>query len=227
MHDLQQRQLVLFDLDGTLVDSAADIFRAMNLTLDQLAWPLVTEAQVRHWVGKGASHLCQSVVDELFANAPKSASPAQHQQLYHLFVQVYAAHVCVDTTIYDGVLDYLNACQQLQLHMACVTNKPQQMAEALLDALDLTAYFDLVLGGDALPQRKPDPLPLLHAMQHFGVDAAQTLMIGDSQNDVIAARRAGIDCIVVSYGYNHGEDLQDCQPQKIVDSLSELLSTNS
>lgn len=224
MHDLQQRQLVLFDLDGTLVDSARDLYRAMNLSLAALAWPLVTEVQIRQWVGKGASHLCQSVVDAVFEGASESVKQARQQQLLDQFMSIYATEVCVDTTIYAGVLDYLNACQQHGLHMACVTNKPQHMAEALLAALKLNGYFALVLGGDALPQRKPDPLPLLHAMQHFGVDAAQTLMIGDSQNDVIAARRAGIDCIVVSYGYNHGEDIRDCAPQKIVDSLAHLLS---
>ena len=222
IHNLQQRQLLLFDLDGTLVDSAADLYRAMNLALTQLQWPLVTEAQIRQWVGKGASHLCQSVVDALFATSGDNS--ANQQQLLEQFMQIYAAEVCVDTTIYAGVMDYLQACRQQSVRMACVTNKPQQMAEALLKTLQLDDYFDLVLGGDALPQRKPDPMPLLHAMQHFAVNAAQTLMIGDSQNDVIAARRAGIDCIVVSYGYNHGEDIRDCAPQKIVDSLAQLLN---
>ncbi len=217
---LQARQLLLFDLDGTLVDSAADIYRAINISLNQLTWPLVTEFQVRQWVGKGASHLCQSVVESLFL--PHTAE--QHQQLLRTFLAVYAAEVCVNSTVYAGVRDCLNGCVAQGLKMACVTNKPQIMAESLLKALQLDVYFELVLGGDALPQRKPHPLPLLHAIQYFGVDAKHTLMIGDSQNDVEAARRAGIDCIVVSYGYNHGEDIRNCAPQQVVDSLAELLS---
>ena len=107
--------------------------------------------------------------------------------------------------------------------MACVTNKPEHLARGILDILSLSPYFNMVIGGDTLPERKPHPLPLLHCMQLCQVSAAETLMIGDSSNDVEAARRAGIDCIVVSYGYNHGENIHDCQPQQVVDSLEELV----
>ncbi|PJF04431.1 phosphoglycolate phosphatase [Acinetobacter seifertii] len=216
---LSKRDLILFDLDGTLVDSAADLYRSMNLSLQSLGWPLVTELQIREWVGKGASKLCESVLLHLFGKLDAE----QHKVLLHTFVETYGGELCVNTQIYSGVPEFLKHCQTLNIKMACVTNKPVKLAQGLLDALELSPYFQVVLGGDSLPERKPHPLPLLHCMQSLNTSASQSLMIGDSSNDVEAARRAGIDCIVVSYGYNHGESIYDCQPQQVVDSLAELI----
>ncbi|ONN48297.1 phosphoglycolate phosphatase [Acinetobacter genomosp. 33YU] len=216
---LSKRDLILFDLDGTLVDSAADLYRSMNLSLQSLGWPLVTEVQIREWVGKGASKLCENVLLHLFGKLDAE----QHKVLLHTFVETYGAELCVNTQIYSGVPEFLKHCQTLNIKMACVTNKPVKLAQGLLDALELSSYFQVVLGGDSLPERKPHPLPLLHCMQSLNTSASQSLMIGDSSNDVEAARRAGLDCIVVSYGYNHGESIYDCQPQQVVDSLAELI----
>ncbi len=191
----------------------------MNLSLQSLGWPLVTEVQIREWVGKGASKLCESVLLHLFGKLDAE----QHKVLLHTFVETYGAELCVNTQIYSGVPEFLKHCQTLNIKMACVTNKPVKLAQGLLDALELSSYFQVVLGGDSLPERKPHPLPLLHCMQSLNTSASQSLMIGDSSNDVEAARRAGIDCIVVSYGYNHGESIYDCQPQQVVDSLAELI----
>ena len=217
--NLADKQLILFDLDGTLVDSARDLYRAMNLSLDALGRALVTEAQIRLWVGKGASQLCYNVL----AHQDEVVNPEQHHQLLDVFLDIYQKNVCVDSVVYEGVLAFLDACQQQGKHLACVTNKPYQPAIALLQALKIDQYFTLVLGGDSLAHRKPHPQPLLHAMRHFNQNVEHTLMIGDSRNDVEAARAAGIDCIVLSYGYNHGEDIQACQPQWVIDSLAELV----
>lgn len=216
---LQHHDLILFDLDGTLVDSAADLYRSMNLSLEQLGWPLVTELQVREWVGKGAAKLCETVLEHLFGQVDAQ----KQRKLLDTFLGVYARELCVNTTIYDGVLAFLEYCQSHNILMACVTNKPEHLAEGILESLKLSSFFEMVVGGDTLPERKPHPLPLLHCMQQQNVDKAGTLMVGDSSNDVEAARRAGIDCIVVSYGYNHGENIYDCQPQQVVDSLFELV----
>lgn len=217
--NVADRSLVLFDLDGTLVDSARDLYRAMNLTLAQLGRPLVTEQQIRIWVGKGASQLCTCVIEY----QDQQFDAQQHQQLLDKFLEIYQANVCVDSVIYDGVLPFLDLCQQQDKTLVCVTNKPYQPAVTLLEELQILDRFALVLGGDSLAQRKPHPEPLLHAMQQFAQTANDTLMIGDSRNDVEAARAAGIDCIVLSYGYNHGEDIQACQPQLVIDSLEELI----
>ena len=217
---LHNRRLVLFDLDGTLVDSAADLYRAMNLSLEQLKLPLVTEEQVRIWVGKGAAKLCEMVLQHLFGHV----DPQQQQQLLATFLKVYAQELCVNTTIYSGVMEFLTYCQTHQIMMACVTNKPEHLAKGVLDTLGLSDYFQMLIGGDSLAERKPHPLPLLHCMKVYKVSAAETLMIGDSSNDVEAARQAGIDCVAVSYGYNHGVNIVDSQPQYVVDSLAELIN---
>ncbi|WP_151716631.1 phosphoglycolate phosphatase [Acinetobacter sp. TUM15071] len=216
---LQSRNLVLFDLDGTLVDSAADLYRAMNLSLEKLGFATVTEAQVRVWVGKGAAKLCEAVLEHLFGQVDAQ----QQEQLLSTFVDVYAQELCVNTRVYEGVLPFLEYCQTHNITMACVTNKPEHLAKGILDILHLSPYFKIVIGGDSLSERKPHPLPLLHCVELEGTSTAETLMIGDSSNDVEAARRAGIDCIVVSYGYNHGESIYDCQPQQVVDHLAELV----
>jgi len=216
---LQSSNLVLFDLDGTLVDSAADLYRAMNLSLEKLGFATVTEAQVRVWVGKGAAKLCEAVLEHLFGQVDAQ----QQEQLLSTFVDVYAQELCVNTRVYEGVLPFLDYCQTHNITMACVTNKPEHLAKGILGILQLSPYFKIVIGGDSLSERKPHPLPLLHCVELEGTSTAETLMIGDSSNDVEAARRAGIDCIVVSYGYNHGESIYDCQPQQVVDHLAELV----
>lgn len=217
--NLSQRDLILFDLDGTLVDSAKDIYRAMNLTLTALNRTNVTEQQVRTWIGRGAGQLCECVLK----HQDGGFSSETHQQLLQCFLNTYEQNVCVDTVLYDGVAEFLDYCQNEKKLMAVVTNKPYQATINLLKAMNLLERFDFVIGGDSLPQRKPSPEPLLYVMNHFNKTPEQTLMIGDSRNDVESARSANIDCIMLSYGYNHGEPLQDCQPQVIIDSLNELL----
>ena len=219
LFNLSDRSLILFDLDGTLVDSARDLYRAMNLTLQAVGRPLVTEAQIRVWVGKGAAQLCHCVLQY----QDQQVDAVELQQFLDKFLEIYQNNVCVNTVIYEGVISFLDWCQQQKKTLVCVTNKPYQPAVALLDALNLLDRFALVLGGDSLQYRKPHPEPLLHAVRHFDQKAQNTLMIGDSRNDVEAARAAGIDCIVLSYGYNHGEDIQACQPQLVIDSLEELV----
>lgn len=217
---LEKRNLILFDLDGTLVDSAFDLYRAMNLSLDVLKLPLVTEQQVRVWIGKGTSLFCHSVLHHLTGKV----DPAQHQLLLDTFLEIYNADPCVDTKPFDGILPFLDWAKVQGKTLVCVTNKPEQPARKILEILNMNHYFADVIGGDRFEVRKPDPKPLLHCVDVFNSSLTQSLMVGDSSNDVEAARRAGMDCVVVSYGYNHGEDIQLCQPQQIVDDLRELLN---
>lgn len=217
--NLANRELLLFDLDGTLVDSAADLYRAMNMSLNTLQLPLVTEHQVRTWIGKGTAVFCQSTLQYLKGQV----DPAQHQQLLDTFLDIYNAEPCVDTQPFAGIVDFLEWGMKHNKKMICVTNKPEQPARMIIDALGLNQYFVDVIGGDRFEERKPHPRQLLFCVDHYQLAKEQVLMIGDSSNDVEAARRARVDCIVVSYGYNHGEDIQNCQPQQVVDNLTELL----
>ena len=217
---LAQRDVLLFDLDGTLVDSATDLHRAMNMSLNVLQLPQVSEQQVRTWIGKGTALFCHSTLQHLVGEV----HPAQHQQLLNTFLEIYNADPCVSTQPFQGIIEFLQWGQAQGKTLVCVTNKPEQPARDILHTLNLMQYFDDCIGGDRFAERKPHPRQLLHCVEHYGVTKDQVLMFGDSVNDVEAARRAGIDCIVVSYGYNHGENIADCQPQHIVDDLMQLLT---
>jgi phosphoglycolate phosphatase len=217
--NVAQREVLLFDLDGTLVDSATDLHRAMNMSLNALQLPTVTEAQVRIWVGKGTALFCQSTLQHLTGKV----DPAQQQQLLDTFLKIYNADPCVETQPFDGILEFLEWGLAQKKTMICVTNKPEAPARAIVDHLGMTHYFADVIGGDRFEERKPHPRQLLHCVEQYAQSKDQVLMIGDSSNDVEAARRAGIDCVVVSYGYNHGENILDCQPQQVVDNLCELI----
>ena len=217
--NVEQREVLLFDLDGTLVDSATDLHRAMNMSLNALQLPTVTEAQVRVWVGKGTALFCQSTLQHLTGKV----DPAQQQQLLETFLKIYNADPCVETQPFDGILEFLEWGLAQKKTMICVTNKPEAPARAIVDHLGMTHYFADVIGGDRFEERKPHPRQLLHCVEQYAQSKDQVLMIGDSSNDVEAARRAGIDCVVVSYGYNHGENILDCQPQQVVDNLCELI----
>ena len=216
---LDQRELILFDLDGTLVDSAFDLYRAMNLSLKELNLPTVTEQQVRVWIGKGTSLFCDSTLKYIKGEV----DPALHQQLLDTFLKIYNADPCVDTQPFAGIIEFLQWGIANNKKLICVTNKPEQPARKILEVLKMDQYFIDVIGGDRFDKRKPDPIQLNYCVEHFQTTAEKTLMMGDSSNDVEAARRAGIDCIVVSYGYNHGEDIHLCQPQQVVDDLTVLL----
>lgn len=210
-------KLVMFDLDGTLVDSVADIALSLNRGLADLGLPAVSIEQVKTWVGRGASRLVYCVLEH------QRQSPDLHDELLARFMARYQESVCEVSTVYPGGRDLLLACKAAGIRLACVTNKPYAPAKALLEALDILQPFDLLLGGDSLPHKKPHPLPLQHCLQHFGLKPAEALMVGDSRNDVEAARAAGVKVVAVPWGYNHGEPIMAAQPDWLVDSLTELL----
>lgn len=209
-------RLVMFDLDGTLVDSASDIARALNLTLADAGLPVATEAQVRDWIGRGAARLIAC------ARAHFGVLETQQEALLASFLAHYEANVSGHTTPLPGAEALLTACAQAGLHLACVTNKPFAHTTALLRDLGWGERFHLVLGGDSLPQRKPDPAALRHCLERFSVSANEALMVGDSRNDVEAAQAAGVPVIALRGGYNHGEPIEACAPDWIVDSLAVL-----
>ncbi|MGH8491919.1 MAG: phosphoglycolate phosphatase [Moraxellaceae bacterium] len=210
-------KLVMFDLDGTLVDSVADIALSLNRGLADVGLPAVSEQQVRLWVGRGASRLVYCVLEH------QRQAASLHDEVLARFMARYQESVCEVSTVYPGGSELLLACKAAGISLACVTNKPYAPAKALLEALNLLEPFDLLLGGDSLPHKKPHPLPLQHCLQHFGIKAAEALMVGDSRNDVEAAKAAGVKVVALPWGYNHGEPIEMTQPDWLVDSLIELL----
>lgn len=212
-------RLVIFDLDGTLVDTVPDIAVALNSALADLDLPSVSEAQVRLWVGNGARTLCGRAIAR---QREDTANPALAERLLERFLSRYAERTCKDSRIYPGVLECLDWLGARRVRLACVTNKPLAHTEKLLAALRLDEHFDLVLGGDSLARRKPDPLPMRWCLRHFGVSSVEALVVGDSANDVDAARAAGIDSVAVTYGYNQGRDVFGLGANLVLESLAEL-----
>jgi phosphoglycolate phosphatase len=212
-------RLVMFDLDGTLVDSAGNIFVAINRALADLALPGVTEVQVRLWVGRGASRLVHCVLE----HQQGGDTERRHELLLARFMARYQEDVSSRSVLFPGVTEMLSACRAAGIHLACITNKPYAPARALLADLAILEPFDLLLGGDSLPHKKPHPGALLHCLRHFEVTADEALMVGDSRNDVEAAQAAGIRVAALPWGYNHGEPIAACRPDWLLESLAELL----
>jgi phosphoglycolate phosphatase len=208
-----------FDLDGTLVDSVPDLTAAVNTMLKQLGLPAREEAQVRTWVGNGVDNLIHRALSNRMAGQADAELFARAKPLYK---KAYAAHISDYSSVYPGVKPGLAALQAAGLPMACVTNKSAEFAKPLLTYLGLAPFFATVVGGECVAHPKPAPDALLLCAQRLGVPVANSLMVGDSMNDVGAARNAGCRIVCVPYGYNHGEDIHNAQPDAVIDSIADL-----
>ncbi len=204
---------VLFDLDGTLIDSAPDIAAAANAALAGAGLGQVSVHQVRGWVGRGASVLFRDALDALGQSADIAA-------LVRAFAAYYARHPATRSRLYPDVVETLEALRPLP--MAVVTNKFENIARGVLAGFGLEHRFDVVVGGDTCDRPKPHAAPVLHACRALGIDPGEAVLVGDSVNDVHAARAAGVPVICVTYGYNHGEDIAMAAPDALIDRLAEL-----
>ena len=214
-------RLVLFDLDGTLVDSVPDLAWSGNRMLSTLGLPERDPALARAWVGNGIERFVKRFLTGDMTAEPE---PLLFERGLEIFRQAYAGHVSELSEIYPGVTETLEYLQNTPLHLACVTNKAGSFTRDLLAALDLDRYFELVVAGDTTAHKKPDPMPLQYAADHFGLECGNCLMVGDSSNDVRAARAAGFAIVCVPYGYNHGNDIRDAEPDLVVENLRELIA---
>ena len=214
---------LLFDLDGTLIDSVPDIAAAVDQALESCHYTPAGEALVRHWVGNGARKLIERALAFALEIDEGAVDPGMADQLQSAFNHFYGAETCVYTRLYPGVVPALQYWQQQGIAMACVTNKPERFSLPILDLLKLNQYLPVLVGGDTLPQRKPDPAPLLLACDLLGVSAENCIMVGDSINDVQAARAANMPVACVSYGYNHGAPVASAHPDLLVDQFVDLL----
>jgi len=213
-------KLVLIDLDGTLVDTVPDLAYAIDEMMSQLELPQRGEEKVRQWIGNGIERLVKRA---LLDGDKGEVDEELFQSALHLFKVSYDQVNGRNSKLYEGVQEGLDWLKSQDFPLACITNKAEQFTLPLLKALKIDDYFGLVISGDTLPQKKPDPLPLLHSAEFFGVDPHEALMLGDSINDVQAARAAGFKIICVNYGYNHGLDISDSNPDAVIDSLAQLV----
>ena len=212
--------MVLIDLDGTLVDSVPDLTYCVDEMMARLGRPPRGEPAVRQWVGNGVERL---VARALIGQLEGEPDAADFDPALPIFVELYGENTAARSVLYPGVREGLDLLQTRGYRLGCVTNKAARFTLPLLEAVGIRDLFELVISGDTLPEKKPSPMPLLHAAEQFGVEPAAALMLGDSVSDVKAARAAGFRIICVSYGYNHGQDIRSAEPDAVIDSFTELV----
>ena len=211
---------VLLDLDGTLLDTADDISVALNRVLAEENIEGLTTGQVRNMIGRGAPALIARAV-ELLRLPPDSADHAAlTERFYHHYDQLHAFGES-SASAYPGVAEGLRLLHGLGLRLAVVTNKQKHFAMDLLARLNLSQWIQAVIGGDSCERRKPDPQPLTVACSALRVHLSQTIMVGDSSNDVLAARAAGLPVVCVPYGYNEGSDPRKLACAAFIESLAD------
>ena len=216
------KKVIIFDLDGTLVDSAPDLASAVNHMLKTLERKTFSHDIIRSWVGNGAQTLVKrglsgnTVIDD-------QIDPQLFSKALAIFLDFYAKNLCIDTLTYPHVSTTLTDLKSKGYRLALVTNKPYDFIEPLLEGLALSGLFEFCLGGDSLAKKKPDPLPLLTVCERLSVDVTECVMVGDSKNDILAANAANMQSIGVTYGYNYNESITVFEPDSVVDDLSEII----
>lgn len=212
---------MLFDLDGTLLDTAADIALALNRAIAEHGWSPLPDSDVRGMIGRGSPIL----IERAAALSHRALDEATHAAMLERFFHHYGALQESEEYAarpYPGAAEALRALHEAGLRTGIVTNKQQRFAKGLLKRLRLSGYVDLVVGGDTCERRKPDPQPLLFACESLHVLPSWTLMVGDSITDVQAASAAGMPIVCVPYGYNEGRDPRSLECDALIDTLAEL-----
>jgi phosphoglycolate phosphatase len=209
---------VVIDLDGTLLNTAPDLAKAAERMLADLGRQPVPLDTIKTYIGNGVSRLVKRVLTGDMDAEPDAELFAQ---ALHSYQRHYGEHVADESRPFDGVMEGLKAMKEAGYHLACITNKAEQFTVPLLLATHLHGFFEIILSGDTLPKKKPDPMPLLHACERFGIAPNELLLIGDSLNDTQAARAAGCHVFCVPYGYNRGRPVDELELDAVVPSLLE------
>ena len=217
--DVTKKKLLIFDFDGTLIDSVPDLALSINYMLRELGFNSANEETIHTWVGNGA----QTLVRRALTSQMEIFDAVYFNKALTIFLNYYAEHACIKTRAYPHVASTLKALHLQGYTMAIVTNKPFRFIEPILKGLALDEYFDYHVGADSLEKKKPEPEPLLHVCQKLNVPVENSLMIGDSKNDILAAKNANMDSVGVTYGYNYGEDITLYEPDIVIDDFSKML----
>ena len=210
----------MFDLDGTLVDSAPDIGNAANSMLKTLGEPQASNAQIQSWIGNGIPKLVKRALTKDFDGEPDAAI---FEQALPIFMRHYEQDVCVDSYLYEGVFDTLTSLYDQGYILGCVTNKAASCTLPLLNILKVDTFFTSIVSGDTCLNKKPDPEPVLFGIKEMELSPDDCALVGDSAHDIHAAQAANIPAIAVTYGYNQGVDLSTQSPHAVVDAFSQIM----
>ncbi len=221
---LNNKKLLIFDLDGTLIDSSGDLALAVNHTLNTLNLPTYDLDTIHHWVGNGAEILVKRALSGS-TTIDTTLEESYWREALKIFLDFYAKNLAVATVTYPNVPSTLKMLKVRGYRLAIVTNKPYPFVEPILEALGLDNVFELILGGDSLEKKKPDPMPLLYVCTKLGITPNKSVMIGDSKNDILASKSANMDSIGVTYGYNYGESIERYKPTVVYNQFEDILKS--
>lgn len=216
---LKKPDMILIDLDGTLVDSVPDLAWCVDEMMKAIGREPHGQDKVREWVGNGVERLVRRALVGQLEGEP---SDADFEKAHPIFLELYADNTSKRSELYPGVREGIDWMKSQGLKLGCVTNKAAQFAAPILENLGLADDFSILVAGDTLKEKKPHPAPLLHAAEFFDVPAERAMMLGDSISDVRAARAAGFQIVCMTYGYNHGVDIRTADPDAVMDSMTEL-----
>ena len=210
----------LFDLDGTLVDTAPDLHDALNFALSTVKLGPVDIALTRHWVGHGAKKMISSALEQ---HNERSSTNDLVEKLYEDFLVYYRRHIAILSKPFTGVRLTVQHMSRQRYKLGVVTNKRYDLSTLLLKKLDLFCYFGVVVGGDTLSVAKPNPDPILHACSVLDTRPTNVVFVGDSTTDVSCARAAGCPVVLVPYGYNQGVSVSTLGADRTIESLVDLI----
>ncbi|MGM8886711.1 phosphoglycolate phosphatase [Psychrobacter sp. 1U2] len=220
---MQNKQLLIFDFDGTLIDSVPDLATAINIMLEQLGLPTYSLETIKGWVGNGSRLLVERALVGKTKIAEGELTTVEADHAEQLFLEAYSNLKVSKTVAYPDVDTGLQKLHAAGFTLALVTNKPIRFVPKILQSFGWQDWFVEVLGGDSLPTKKPDPAPLLHVCDTLGITPDKAVMIGDSKNDILAGQNANMDTLGLSYGYNYGQDIRDFDPTQAFDDFAALV----
>ena len=217
--------LILFDLDGTLVETAPEIMDAVNDTLGQFNLPLVSQHQVNDWIGHGTLELLvQALADRTGTPREQVRTGELLRQMVPIYDGFYKQRCGTRSHLYPHVRETLHALRAQGVKLAVVTNKEGRYTQVVMDVHQLMPLFDAVVSGDTFPTKKPKPAGVQHCLAQFGVTADRALFVGDSSIDAATARNAGVPVWLLPYGYNMGQPIDACAPDRVIADFSSLLN---
>ena len=219
LKSFEGKKLLIFDLDGTLINSIPDLTLAVNKTLNHYNLPSLTIEEVTPFIGNGAKTLVNRALNKV---STKEVAPEFLEEALNVFIPFYKGNVCQDTYLYPGVMETLQYLKDKGYTLVICTNKPFRFVEPILDKLEIKHFFKMWIGESSLPEKKPQGTPLLYLAEQTNTAIEQCVMIGDSKNDILAAQNANIESIGLSYGYNYNENIEDYNPTIVLESFSNL-----